>query len=56
VPRSLNGSPIHAGTVVGKLERDPHMIKRHYDVCRERFNKANPQTGIYFDQDWASLA
>jgi ribulose-bisphosphate carboxylase large chain len=47
---------IHAGTVVGKLEGDPGMIKGYYDVCRERFNKANPETGLFFDQDWASLA
>src|SRR5437868_6106004 len=54
--RMLGVDHVHAGTVVGKLEGDPHMIKGYYDVCRERFNKANPQTGIYFDQDWASLA
>src|ERR1700716_429258 len=43
---------IHAGTVVGKLEGDPNMIRGYYDVCRERFNRADPQTGVYFDQDW----
>jgi ribulose-bisphosphate carboxylase large chain len=25
---------IHAGTVVGKLEGDPNMIRGYYDVCR----------------------
>ena len=46
---------IHAGTVVGKLEGDPGNVRGYYDVCRERFNHANPATGLYFDQDWASL-
>jgi len=46
---------IHAGTVVGKLEGDPGMIKGYYDTCRERYVEANPETGIVFDQDWASL-
>jgi ribulose-bisphosphate carboxylase large chain len=32
------------------------MIKGYYNVCRQRFNKANPEIGLYFDQDWASLA
>jgi ribulose-bisphosphate carboxylase large chain len=54
--RMLGVDHIHAGTVVGKLEGDPNMIRGYYDVCRERFNKADPSTGIYFDQDWASLA
>jgi ribulose-bisphosphate carboxylase large chain len=54
--RMIGVDHIHAGTVVGKLEGDPNMIKGYYDVCRQRFNTANPQTGIYFDQDWASLA
>jgi len=54
--RMIGVDHIHAGTVVGKLEGDPGMIKGYYDVCRERFNKANPETGLFFDQDWASLA
>jgi len=54
--RMIGVDHIHAGTVVGKLEGDPGMIKGYYDVCRERFNKADPETGLYFDQDWASLA
>jgi ribulose-bisphosphate carboxylase large chain len=41
---------------VGKLEGDPNMIKGYYDVLRQRYNHANPETGLYFDQDWASLA
>jgi len=53
--RLLGVDHIHAGTVVGKLEGDPDMIRGYYDVCRQRYNVANPQTGLYFDQDWASL-
>ncbi|MFC4947272.1 form I ribulose bisphosphate carboxylase large subunit [Pseudonocardia sp. GCM10023141] len=46
---------IHAGTVVGKLEGDPHMVAGFYDTLRLESVKANPQHGIYFDQDWASM-
>ena len=53
--RMLGVDHIHAGTVVGKLEGDPGMVRGYYDVCRQRFNRANPETGLYFDQDWASL-
>ena len=53
--RMLGVDHIHAGTVVGKLEGDPGMVKGYYDVCRERYNAANPETGIVFDQDWGSL-
>merc|ERR1712125_89008 len=46
---------IHAGTVVGKLEGDPLMIKGFYRtlLCRETA-RFLPQ-GLFFDQDWASL-
>src|SRR6195952_3126728 len=53
--RLLGVDHIHAGTVVGKLEGDPDMIRGYYDVCRQRFNRADPQTGLYFDQDWGSM-
>jgi ribulose-bisphosphate carboxylase large chain len=53
--RLLGVDHIHAGTVVGKLEGDPGSVRGFYDVCRERHNVANPETGLYFDQDWASL-
>jgi ribulose-bisphosphate carboxylase large chain len=46
---------IHAGTVVGKLEGDPHMIAGFYDTLREPFTPAAPQNGLFFDQDWVSL-
>jgi ribulose-bisphosphate carboxylase large chain len=53
--RLIGVDHIHAGTVVGKLEGDPRMIRGYYNVCRERWNDADPETGLYFDQDWASL-
>ncbi|HEX6381970.1 MAG TPA: ribulose-bisphosphate carboxylase large subunit, partial [Acidimicrobiia bacterium] len=46
---------IHAGTVVGKLEGDPNIIRGYYDTLRLDHVPANPQNGIYFDQDWASM-
>jgi ribulose-bisphosphate carboxylase large chain len=46
---------IHAGTVVGKLEGDPHTVKGFYDVLREDHNPRALEHGLFFDQDWASL-
>ncbi len=45
---------IHAGTVVGKLEGDPHTTKGYYDICRDDFVPQNLAHGVFFDQDWAS--
>jgi ribulose-bisphosphate carboxylase large chain len=53
--RLLGVDHIHAGTVVGKLEGDPHMVAGYYDTLRLDHIPANPLHGIYFDQDWASL-
>jgi ribulose-bisphosphate carboxylase large chain len=46
---------LHAGTVVGKLEGDPLMIKGFYDTLRERHTPRALENGLFFDQDWASL-
>ncbi|HZP12964.1 MAG TPA: form I ribulose bisphosphate carboxylase large subunit [Nevskiaceae bacterium] len=46
---------LHAGTVVGKLEGDPNMIRGFYDTLRESRITQNLEHGIFFDQDWASL-
>jgi len=46
---------IHAGTVVGKLEGDPLMIKGFYDVLRLTNLEVNLPFGIFFEMDWASL-
>jgi ribulose-bisphosphate carboxylase large chain len=53
--RLIGVDHIHAGTVVGKLEGDPNMVHGFYEVLRRRHNSADPATGLYFDQDWASL-
>jgi ribulose-bisphosphate carboxylase large chain len=46
---------IHAGTVVGKLEGDPHATAGYYDTLRLNHTPGDPVKGLYFDQDWASL-
>nr|AGT21396.1 ribulose-1,5-bisphosphate carboxylase/oxygenase large subunit [Sellaphora pupula]AGT21397.1 ribulose-1,5-bisphosphate carboxylase/oxygenase large subunit [Sellaphora pupula] len=46
---------IHAGTVVGKLEGDPLMIKGFYDVLRKTTLDVNLPYGIFFEMTWASL-
>merc|ERR1712087_334062 len=46
---------IHAGTVVGKLEGDPLMIKGFYDILRLTELEVNLPYGIFFEMDWASL-
>jgi ribulose-bisphosphate carboxylase large chain len=46
---------LHAGTVVGKLEGDPQMVRGFYDTLRERQTRATLETGLFFDQAWASL-
>ncbi len=53
--RLLGVDHVHAGTVVGKLEGDPMMIKGYYDTLRLDHIEENPETGIYFTQDWLSL-
>jgi len=54
--RMLGVDHIHAGTVVGKLEGDPGMVRGYYDVLRERHIMPDPAKGLIFEQDWASLA
>jgi ribulose-bisphosphate carboxylase large chain len=46
---------IHAGTVVGKLEGDPLMIKGFYKTLLDFKSEMNLPQGIFFAQDWASL-
>ncbi|HUD38612.1 MAG TPA: ribulose-bisphosphate carboxylase large subunit [Streptosporangiaceae bacterium] len=54
--RLIGVDHLHAGTVVGKLEGDPATTRGFYDTLRLDHVPANPRNGIYFDQDWASLA
>jgi ribulose-bisphosphate carboxylase large chain len=46
---------LHAGTVVGKLEGDPLMIKGFYDTLREPHTPVRLENGLFFEQEWASL-
>ena len=46
---------IHAGTVVGKLEGDPNVIRGIYDTLRESHTPQSLEHGLFFDQDWAGL-
>ncbi|MBZ5617269.1 MAG: ribulose-bisphosphate carboxylase large subunit [Acidobacteriia bacterium] len=46
---------LHAGTVVGKLEGDPLMVRGFYDTLREPHTVARLENGLFFEQDWASL-
>jgi ribulose-bisphosphate carboxylase large chain len=54
--RLLGVDHVHAGTVVGKLEGDPNTTKGFYDILRQDSVKANPAHGVFFDQEWCSLA
>ncbi|HZU51046.1 MAG TPA: RuBisCO large subunit C-terminal-like domain-containing protein, partial [Sphingomicrobium sp.] len=46
---------LHAGTVVGKLEGDPLMIKGFYDTLRSTETPVSLENGLFFPQEWASL-
>ncbi|HSV65143.1 MAG TPA: form I ribulose bisphosphate carboxylase large subunit [Mycobacteriales bacterium] len=46
---------IHAGTVVGKLEGDPHMVSGFYDTLRDAKTEVDLTRGLYFEQEWASM-
>ncbi|HLH68986.1 MAG TPA: RuBisCO large subunit C-terminal-like domain-containing protein, partial [Candidatus Dormibacteraeota bacterium] len=53
--RLLGVDHLHAGTVVGKLEGDPNLIRGYYDILRNDHVEENPHHGVYFEQDWVSL-
>lgn len=53
--RLIGVDHVHAGTVVGKLEGDPNIVRGYYDTLRENIVPANPLHGLYFDQDWEQL-
>jgi ribulose-bisphosphate carboxylase large chain len=46
---------LHAGTVVGKLEGDPHAVAGYYDTLRLAHAEPDPVKGLYFGQDWGSM-
>src|SRR5499427_753562 len=53
--RLIGVDHLHAGTVVGKLEGDPAMVRGYYDTLRLPRVPQDLGRGIYFDQDWGSL-
>ena len=53
--RLLGVDHLHAGTVVGKLEGDPATTRGFYDTLRLDQVPANPEHGLYVEQDWASM-
>ena len=46
---------LHAGTVVGKLEGDPMMIRGFYDTLLDTHTPMQLEKGLFFEQDWASM-
>jgi ribulose-bisphosphate carboxylase large chain len=46
---------IHAGTVVGKLEGEPEMVRGFYQILARVSNPVCLSRGIFFHQEWASL-
>ncbi len=53
--RLIGVDHIHAGTVVGKLEGDPSMIRGYYDTLRLATVPLDLGHGIYFEQEWGSM-
>lgn len=53
--RLIGVDHIHTGTVIGKLEGDPHTTRSYLDNCRESFVPTELRNGVFFDQDWGSL-
>jgi ribulose-bisphosphate carboxylase large chain len=50
--RMLGVDHVHAGTVVGKLEGDPAIIKGYYDTLRDNHIPEDLRYGIFFEQNW----
>merc|ERR1712056_4091 len=46
---------VHAGTVVGKLEGDPQMVRGFYRTLLATYCDGYLPQGLFFTQDWASL-
>jgi ribulose-bisphosphate carboxylase large chain len=53
--RLIGVDHIHAGTVVGKLEGDPSMVRGYYDTLRLATVPLDMSQGIYFEQEWGSM-
>jgi ribulose-bisphosphate carboxylase large chain len=52
--RMLGVDHLHAGTIVGKLEGDPAIVRGYYDTLRLARIPADPARGLFFDQEWGS--
>ena len=46
---------IHAGTVVGKLEGDPKMVKGFYKTLLDFNIPETPPEGLFLEQQWGSI-
>merc|ERR1711972_1026512 len=53
--RTAGVDHIHAGTVVGKLEGDPLMVKGFYTTLLATKSKYDVDSGLMLPQDWGSL-
>src|SRR6202020_2518175 len=53
--RLIGVDHIHAGTVVGKLEGDPAMVRGYYDTLRLATVPLDLGQRIYFEQEWGSM-
>ncbi len=53
--RLAGGDHLHTGTVVGKLEGSWNETLGIIDLLRERVIPANPERGLYFEQDFVGL-
>src|SRR4030081_3581375 len=52
--RMIGVDHIHAGTVGGRLEGDPAMVRGYYDTLRLATVPLDLGQGIYFEQEWGS--
>ena len=53
--RLSGGDHLHSGTVVGKLEGDPLMVKGFYTTLLATQSDITLAQGLFFAQDWAAL-
>jgi ribulose-bisphosphate carboxylase large chain len=54
--RMSGGDHLHSGTVVGKLEGEREVTLGFVDLMRDDYVEKDRSRGIYFTQDWCSLA
>lgn len=54
--RMAGGDHLHTGTVLGKLEGNRSMVEGYCKILRDKYISRDLSRGIYFDQEWTSLA